>query len=109
MRADPDIWGDLLEPFLDTSFDDEHQRRTETRLRRAGVSAEEIVEIRGRVERAMLSYNFDSMLWDWTYLGLYDLLSAANGVLARPAARAKLGDPAQFYHWAMRIAVRTGE
>lgn len=108
VRRDPDIWGDLLEPFLDTAFDAEVQRTTETRLHRAGLSHAEIVAIRGRVERAMMSYNFDSMLWEWTYLGLYDLLSAANGVLVRPAAQATLGDPAQFYRWAMRIAARTG-
>ncbi|WP_410873300.1 hypothetical protein [Nocardia sp. A7] len=105
----PDIWGDLLEPFLDTSFDAEDQRATDTRLHRAGLSQEEIVAIRERVGPAMMSYNFDSMLWEWAHLGLDDLLSAANGVLARPAARATLGDPAQFYSWAMRIAARTGD
>ena len=53
------------------------------------VAFAQIVDIRGRVEQAMMSYNFESMLWEWGYLGLYDLLSAANGVLARPEARAR--------------------
>ncbi|MFE3542781.1 hypothetical protein ACFXK0_07405 [Nocardia sp. NPDC059177] len=104
VRNRPDIWSDLLEPFLDTIFDDDTQRATEDRLRRAGLSTAGIAGIRGRVEPAMMSYNFDSMLWEWGYLGLYDLLSAANGVLARPAARATLGDPVRFYVWAMRVA-----
>ncbi|MFD3745473.1 hypothetical protein [Nocardia sp. NPDC058633] len=108
VRRRPDIWGDLLEPFLDTWFDPEHQRATEQRLVRAGLSSAEIVEIRRRVEPAMMSYNFDSMLWDWVYLGLHDLLSAANGVLVRPSAQATLGDPVQLYRWAMRIAAPTG-
>ncbi|MFG1771816.1 hypothetical protein ACGFIX_19760 [Nocardia salmonicida] len=108
VRRRGDIWADLLEPFLDTSFDDEDQRATEARLHRAGIALPEVADIRARVEQAMMSYNFDSMLWEWVHLGLYDLLSAANGVLVRPAARATLGDPAQLYRWAMGIAARTG-
>ncbi|WP_336082427.1 hypothetical protein [Nocardia sp. SSK8] len=104
VRTRPDIWSDLLEPFLDTWFDPEHERATEQRLQRAGLSSAQIVAIRQRVERAMMSYNFDSMLWDWVHLGLYDLLSAAAGVLARPEAAATLGDPVRLYGWAMRIA-----
>ncbi|MGW4633569.1 hypothetical protein [Nocardia sp. NPDC004415] len=104
VRRRPDVWSDLLEPFLDTTFDPEHQRATEQRLRRAGLSAAQIVAIRQHVERAMLSYNFDSMLWDWVNLGLFELLSAAAGVLARPEAAASLGDPVRLYGWAMRIA-----
>ncbi|WP_278262266.1 hypothetical protein [Nocardia sp. AG03] len=104
VRQRPDVWSDLLEPFLDTTFDPEHERKTEQRLQRAGLSPAQIVAIRQRVERAMLSYNFDSMLWDWVNLGLFDLLSAAAGVLARPAAAATLGDPVRLYAWAMRVA-----
>ncbi|TCJ96875.1 hypothetical protein DFR71_2909 [Nocardia alba] len=106
VRRRLDVWADLLEPFLDTWFDDEDQRATEARLLGVGLAAQEIVEIRGRVERAMMSYNFDSMLWEWVHLNLYDLLSAANGVLTRPEARATLGDPVALYRWAMEIAGR---
>ncbi|MGW5919275.1 hypothetical protein ACWFPY_09790 [Nocardia fluminea] len=101
-----DIWSDLLEPFLDTWFDAEDQQATEARLHAVGLGSAEIVEIRGFVERAMMSYNFDSMLWEWVYLGLYDLLCAANGVLVRPEAQASLGDPVALYRWAMEIAGR---
>ncbi len=102
-----DIWADLLEPFLDTWFDVADQQATEARLHRAGLSPAEITEIRARVERAMMSYNFDSMLWEWVHLDLYDLLAAANGILVRPEARATLGDPAELYRWAIRIADRS--
>jgi hypothetical protein len=101
-----DIWADLLEPFLDTWFDAEDQRATDARLHGARLGSKEIAEIRGRVERAMMSYNFDSMLWEWVYLGLYDLLSAANGVLTRPESQATLGDPVELYRWAMGVADR---
>ncbi|MEV6217399.1 hypothetical protein [Nocardia sp. NPDC051833] len=109
VRSRPDIWADLLEPFLDTALDADAERSTEDRLRSVGLSPTEIIEIRGRVERAMMSYNFDSMLWEWVHLGLYDLLSAAGGTRARRVARATLGDPAVLYEWAMRIADRSTE
>lgn len=90
----PDIWADLLEPFLDTSFDPEHEHATDDRLRQAGLSEDEVADIRRRLTPLMRAYNVDSMLWDWTHLGLYDLLSAA------------LGDSATLYTWAMEIAER---
>ncbi|MFJ8958640.1 hypothetical protein ACIRG5_04575 [Lentzea sp. NPDC102401] len=75
------------EPFLDTSF-----------------SAAQIAAIRARLTPLMRAYNFDSMLWDWTHLGLYDLLRALNGTLVRPSSPATLGDPFEVYRWAMEIA-----
>jgi hypothetical protein len=49
------------------------------------------------------------MLWDWTGLGLYDLLNAASGALVPPDLPATLGDRTAFYDWAMRIAERPAE
>ncbi|MFD6390036.1 hypothetical protein [Nocardia sp. NPDC060259] len=109
VRRRPDVWADLLEPFLDTSFDPDDVRATLDRLRRAGVSPAEVDEIRGRVERAMLAYNIDSMLWEWVHLGLYDLLSAGIGTLVSSAVRETVGDPAGLYAWAMEIADRPGD
>ena len=103
----PDTWSDLLEPFLDTWFDPEHERATDKRLRDAGFSAAEVDDIRQRLTPLMNAYNFDSMLWEWVDLNLFDLLSAAAGPLVNPTLqRATLGDPATFYRWAMRIAER---
>ncbi|WP_236790957.1 hypothetical protein [Amycolatopsis sp. GM8] len=103
----PWIWSDLLEPFLDTWFDPDDERATDERLHKAGLSQEEITEIRQRLTPLMRAYNFDSMLWEWVDLGLFDLLNAATGPLVNPALQATLGDPAAFYTWAMAIAERS--
>jgi hypothetical protein len=100
----PDTWADLLEPFLDTWFDPEHERATDNRLRQARLSQEQIADIRRRLAPLMHAYNFDSMLWDWTHLGLCDLLDAATGPLVKPSLQATLGDPTTLYTWAMEIA-----
>ncbi|MTD59052.1 hypothetical protein [Amycolatopsis pithecellobii] len=102
----PDTWSDLLEPFLDTWFDPDHDRATDERLRQAGVSQEETEEIRERLTPLMKAYNFDSMLWEWVNLNLFDLLSALSGPLVPPGLQATLGDPAVLYVWAMEIADR---
>ncbi|KAA2261634.1 hypothetical protein F0L68_16295 [Solihabitans fulvus] len=105
-RQRPDVWGDLLEPFLDTSFTVEHEIDTETRLREAGLRRDEVADIRGRLTPLMNAYNFDSMLWEWCYLGLFDLLRAANGHLVPPDLPPTLGDPTAFYAWTMSLAER---
>lgn len=99
-----DVWADLLEPFLDTEVGAEAERATDERLRRAGVP--EFAGIRARLAPLMTAYNFDSMLWEWAYLGLFDLLTAVNGSLVEPGIRAGVGDPAKFHAWAMEIADR---
>lgn len=105
-RHRPDIWADLLEPFLDTWFDPEHERATDDRLRQAGLPQEEVAAIRQRIGPLMRAYNFESMLWDWTHLGLFDLLDAVTGPLVKPSVQATLGDPTALYTWAMGIAER---
>lgn len=102
----PDTWADLLEPFLDTWFDPEDERATGNRLREAGLSQEEVAEIRRLLSPLMEAYNFESMLWEWVHLGLFDLLCAATGPLVKTSLQATLGDPARFYTWAMDIAER---
>jgi hypothetical protein len=99
-----DVWGNLFEPFLDTEFSPEHQAATDARLHAVGLSQESIDSIRARLTPLMRAYNFDSMLWDWTHLGLYDLLKALNGHLVHPALPASLGDLDEVYRWAMEIA-----
>jgi hypothetical protein len=96
-----DVWGNLLEPFLDTEFSASHQSATDARLRAVGLTQESIDAIRHRLAPLMRSYNFDSMLWEWADLGLYDLLKALNGTLVDPALPATLGE---VYRWAMEIA-----
>jgi hypothetical protein len=102
----PDTWEDLLEPFLDTRIGPEQERATIDRLRAAGFAPEESTGIRRRLTRLMLAYNFDAMVWAWAYLGLFDLLNAANAPVIDSALQAALGDPAAFYEWTMAIAER---
>lgn len=54
----------------------------------------------------MLAYNFDAMVWEWTFLGLFDLLTAANAPIVEPGMQSALGDPATFYDWTMEVAER---
>ncbi|MDX3661232.1 hypothetical protein PV646_28340 [Streptomyces sp. ID05-26A] len=99
-----DVWGNLFEPFLDTEFTDSQKAATNARLHGVGLSQASIDSIRTRLTPLMHAYNFDSMLWDWTDLGLYDLLSALNGKLVPASLPATLGDLAEVYRWAMEIA-----
>jgi hypothetical protein len=96
-----DVWDLLLEPFLDTTFDDE--TGTLELLERNGVSAEEVRRIRDAVGKRVLAYN--SVLWDWVHLGMYDLFLAH-----RPNAVTRLvgadGEFRELYRWAQEIAQR---
>jgi hypothetical protein len=94
-----DLWDLILEPFLDTTFSEEMQERSLEILAAHGVTREQCANLRGRVERAMVRYNFDSGLWDWVHLGLYDVLSALRGEVRSEEYRA-------FYGEAMEIARR---
>jgi hypothetical protein len=106
-RRRHDVWGDLLDPFLDTWFDAEDERATLDRLAGSGFGEPEVADIRARVGPVMLAYN--GIVWDWVNLNLFDLLTAMTGPLVPAHLRAELGDPAEFYRWAMRVADRGGE
>ncbi|MFE9633167.1 hypothetical protein [Streptomyces sp. NPDC006463] len=106
VRRRPDIWGDLLEPFLDTSFDGRHQSETLDRLARNGVGRAEAVRIRERVGPLMAAFN--GVHQDWCHLGLADLLDAAASDLVPAGLRVRPQDRAAFRTWAMEIADRPG-
>lgn len=71
-----DTWALILEPFLDTTFDTNDQERTRALLAQAGIDEHTCQALRERFGKLMLAYNFDTGLWDWVHLGLYDLLNA---------------------------------
>lgn len=105
-----DVWADVLEPYLDTEFTAAAQRRTLDSLNAHGFPEPEVAQIRRRVERRMMAYNFGVPLWEWVYLGLFDVLSAFQ---PRSPLREWI-DPRvrrfrQFYRDAMRIAERGRE
>ncbi len=95
-----DVWRLLLEPFLDTEFTTEDDKRTAATLERVGIPARRIEQIRARVGPHILGYN--SLVWDWVHLGLDDLLTAFNwehrsrGLTEERRRR--------IYRWAMGIA-----
>jgi hypothetical protein len=115
VRKRPDVWGDLLEPFVDTEFTPEREAVTRNRLRQARLTDTEIGQIRAKVGPLMLAYN--AFYWDWAYLGLADLLDAVttdslpedlSARLHVGEIRAELGETASFYAWAIRIANSAG-
>jgi hypothetical protein len=101
-----DIWGLLLEPFLDTEFTSADEERTRRMLGANGVSDEEAVRIRHEVGECMERYNIASGLWDWCHLGLSDVLDARMGRLAGDACRLAEEDFKVFYWAAMELALR---
>lgn len=106
IRKRPDVWGDLLEPFLDTQLTARQQAATLSRLHEAGLTDAEIDEIRAKVGPLMRAYN--ACHWDWHHLGLADLLDAATSDWLSGHRRVAPGETASFYSWAMGIANRTG-
>lgn len=116
------VWGDILEPFLDTEFDEAAQQRTMSRLAAAGIGPEQVAELRDRFGPAMWLYNFATPArWEWAHLGLFDLLAATHPECSYPdndwtwLLRARFGMPPgpfcdhEYYrtlYWeAMRIAL----
>lgn len=99
-----DVWHLLLEPFLDTEFDEKHQEQTLCTLEANDVAREETAAIRREVGPKMLRYN--TYVWEWVHLGLFDLLATRFGsylpnwlpVLGRRERR--------YYWWAMEVARR---
>jgi hypothetical protein len=106
IRTRPDMWGDLLEPFLDTEFTAEDDAATLGRLSRAGLTAAEVARIRAKVGPLMRAYN--AVHWEWFHLGLADLLTAVLTTSLPEHERVELGEIASFYAWAMRIASNAG-
>jgi hypothetical protein len=94
----PDIWEMICEPFLDTTFDETHQKQTIVNLEANGVSERETISIREKIGKRMLFVN--SFVMDWTHIGQLDYL---NWTLFMNK---------QKYWWSMEIALRnleTGE
>lgn len=93
-------WDWLLEPYVDTLFTDERDLRLTELLKKNGILKQEIETIRNEVKEQMFKYNFDTMLWDWSGLGLSDVLGAMRVNYTKEQF-------ADFYNRAMEIQLRT--
>ncbi|MGB3342576.1 MAG: hypothetical protein WBA61_01560 [Aequorivita sp.] len=96
----PDIWGWILEPFLDTEFTKETDERLTRLLNEYGLTKETVDSIRKEVKTQMLKYNFDTMLWEWGGLGAEDVLKAMR-------TKYDEEDFEEFYDKVMKIALLT--
>ena len=101
-----DIWGMILEPFLDTEHSQEYIERTYTTLEKHGIDRKECNALRQEVSERMIAYNFESCLWEWVRLGLYDVLNASCGILSGEKHRLSDTDFETFYKKAMVIALK---
>lgn len=98
-----DIWALILEPFLDTYFDEADQKRTLKILEEQGIGREEVIRLREELKEVMIAYNFDSMLWDWCHLGLMDVLDARTGKLSGLSFKLSERDFEKFYKEAIAL------
>ncbi len=96
----PDIWGWILEPFLDTEFTKETDERLTRLLNEYGLTEEIVNSIRKEVKTQMLKYNFDTMLWEWGGLGAEDVLKAMR-------TKYNEEDFKEFYDKVMKLALST--
>ena len=101
-----DVWDLILEPFLDTEFDDEDKERTLQILEENGVSRSEVESLRSSLQICMYKYNIESGLWDWCSLGLTDVLDMRLGKLSGFWCRLSRRKYREFYFQAIEIAFR---
>lgn len=99
-----DLWSMILDEFLDTEFSSEDKERTLNVLEEQGVTKSHCHQLRQRLSGVMFSYNFDSCLWEWCYLGLYDVLNACAGNMVKREHAMSKDEFRDFYVEAMRIA-----
>ncbi|HEY3009346.1 MAG TPA: hypothetical protein VGJ63_14940 [Micromonosporaceae bacterium] len=71
----PDVWADLLEPFVDTDYG-VFRATCEERLRSVGFTDAEVAGIRRRVRWRM--YALTALTWEWGGYGQCDLLLATS-------------------------------
>jgi predicted metal-dependent HD superfamily phosphohydrolase len=90
------VWSDLLDPFVDTWYEQEVIDRQFGRLADLGLDRESVTRWRREVAPAMVGFNFGAMVWEWGGLDLHDVLVAQRACLD-PAAFA------DFYRRAMAV------
>lgn len=102
-----DLWGNILDQFVDTEFSAEYIQKSAEQLARYGINPSACNELRQEVTARMFAYNFTSGLWEWVQLSLYDVLGASIGHLSGEKHRLSDADFAEFYFRAMEIALKS--
>lgn len=97
VNRDP-VWSWILEPFLDTEFTEETRSRLEKLLNQVGLDNSRVESIRNEVRDQMFKYNFDTMLWNWTFFDTIDVLMAMKPKYSQE-------EFANFHKEVMRIAL----
>ena len=67
-----DIWSMILDPFLDTTHDEDYLEKAMSIMVGSGVSREAVWEMRKLVGTRMRILTYRT--WEWVYYGLYDVL-----------------------------------
>jgi len=101
-----DVWSYILECFLDTELTEKSKHYSYMMLNSCGISEQDCYSLRKEVAERMIAYNFTSYLWEWCYLGLFDLLCASAGILSGEAHRLSDSDFERFYFKTMDIALK---
>ncbi|MGW9437016.1 hypothetical protein [Streptomyces sp. NPDC055607] len=102
LRSRYDVWGDLLEPFLDTQISEEHRVAAMDRLNGAGLDPARVAAVRAAVAPLVLAYN--ARHWDAHHLGLSDLLGAVTADWIPESRRMGPSERNSLCTWAMEIA-----
>jgi hypothetical protein len=90
------LWALILEPFLYIEFDEKHDERTYSILKKYNVEKELVDALRNRIRKPMIV--FDSVYWDWHSLDSYDVLIAMRPTLTKK-------EFTKFYAEVMEIAL----
>ncbi|GMX65514.1 hypothetical protein Elgi_47850 [Paenibacillus elgii] len=100
-----DTWSFICEEFLDTEFSDEDKEKVYRLLENEGLDRNFVSETRQFLYIPMMAYN--SIMWDWAHLGLYDVLTAISGQFPY-GEKVKFTEEAfhDFYWKAMKLAMR---
>jgi len=101
-----DVWGIILDVFLDTMHSEEWIQKSLAQLYNCGISEVECINLRQEVAGRMVAYNFTSGFWEWVHLGLCDLLYASMGFLSGERYRLSDDEFEKFYFKAMEIALK---
>lgn len=100
-----DNWFLILEEFLDTELGTNEKEKTYELLERVGISRRLCTLTRKDITPMMIEYNFKSCLWEWCYLGMYDLLMAAQGKLSKGNTGLGNQQMEELYRFAVKIAL----